>query len=189
MTPADRNKPSILSEDEIGILKSVETASDHLISPLQDLEDNLKVGINYYIIPLFAFANAGVDFEGMSLANLFGGVGLAVMLGLFIGKFVGVFSVSWAFIKLGVIQMPRHGTWKAFASVCMVCGIGFTVSMFIANLSYPNHPDLLNDAKLGILVGSVISALVGCLMLHLTLPSEAELARIQQEELEGECGI
>lgn len=189
VTPADRNKPSILSEDEIGILKSVETASDHLISPLQDLEDNLKVGINYYIIPLFAFANAGVDFEGMSLANLFGGVGLAVMLGLFIGKFVGVFSVSWAFIKLGVIQMPRHGTWKAFASVCMVCGIGFTVSMFIANLSYPNHPDLLNDAKLGILVGSVISALVGCLMLHLTLPSEAELARIQQEELEGECGI
>ena len=189
VTPADRNKPSILSEEEIGILNSIETASDHLISPLQDMEDNLKVGINYYVIPLFAFANAGVDFEGMSLANLFGGVGLAVMLGLFIGKFVGVFSVSWTFIKLGVIQMPRHGTWKAFASVCMVCGIGFTVSMFIANLSYPNHPDLLNDAKLGILVGSVISALVGCLMLHLTLPSEAELARIQQEELEGECGI
>ncbi|MBP5381011.1 MAG: Na+/H+ antiporter NhaA [Bacteroidaceae bacterium] len=182
VTSADRNKPSILSEDEIGILNSIETASDRLISPLQDMEDNLRIGINYYIIPLFAFANAGVDFEGMSLANLFGGVGLAVMLGLFIGKFVGVFSASWVFIKLGIIQMPRHGTWKSFASVCMVCGIGFTVSMFIANLSYPCHPDLLNDAKLGILAGSIVSALVGCLMLHLTLPSEEELVRLRQED-------
>ena len=83
----DRNKPALLNEDDISLLKSVESASDHLISPLQDLEDMLKHPINYFIIPLFAFANAGVDFTGMSIDNLFTGVGLAVFLGLLVGKF------------------------------------------------------------------------------------------------------
>jgi NhaA family Na+:H+ antiporter len=134
------------------------------------------VPVNYYILPLFAFANAGVCFEGMSLENLFSGVGLAVFLGLLIGKFLGVLSFTWAFIRLRVIQMPQGATWPAFASVCMLCGIGFTVSMFMANLSYnsADHLMLLNDAKLGILCGSVASALVGCLMLHFTLPKAEE---------------
>ena len=173
---ADRNKPVILDEEGISTLKRIESASDHLISPLQDIEDILKVPVNYYILPLFAFANAGVCFEGMSLSNLFSGVGLAVFMGLLIGKFLGVLSFTWAFIKLRVIQMPKGGTWPAFASVCMLCGIGFTVSMFMANLSYnsPDHLLLLNDAKLGILCGSVASAFVGCIMLHFTLPKAEE---------------
>ncbi len=182
--PSERNKPVILSEDEMVVLRGIETASDRLVSPLQDMEDNLKLPVNYVIIPLFAFANAGINFEGMSLMNLFSGVGLAVFLGLFIGKFCGVFSFTWLFIKLKVIQMPKHATWKAFASVCMICGIGFTVSMFMAALSYPSaaHADLLKDAKLGILCGSVISAVVGCLLLNLTLPSERELQQYRAEE-------
>lgn len=172
-TLADRNKPVVLSDDEIHMLKSVESASDHLISPLQDLEDALKRPINYFVIPLFAFANAGVNFEGMSIASLFSGVGLAVFLGLLIGKFTGVFSATWLFIKLRVIQKPEGATWASFASVCMVCGIGFTVSMFMAGLSYPaEHADLLNDAKLGILMGTIASAVVGSLMLNVTLPKE-----------------
>lgn len=173
---ADRNKPVILGEEDISTLKRIESASDQLISPLQDIEDILKVPVNYYILPLFAFANAGVCFEGMSLENLFSGVGLAVFLGLLVGKFLGVLSFTWAFIRLRVIQMPQGATWPAFASVCMLCGIGFTVSMFMANLSYNSagHLMLLNDAKLGILCGSVASALVGCLMLHFTLPKAEE---------------
>ena len=173
---ADRNKPVILGEEDISTLKRIESASDQLISPLQDIEDILKVPVNYYILPLFAFANAGVCFEGMSLENLFSGVGLAVFLGLLVGKFLGVLSFTWAFIRLHVIQMPQGATWPAFASVCMLCGIGFTVSMFMANLSYnsADHLMLLNDAKLGILCGSVASALVGCLMLHFTLPKAEE---------------
>ena len=173
---ADRNKPVILGEEDISTLKRIESASDQLISPLQDIEDILKVPVNYYILPLFAFANAGVCFEGMSLENLFSGVGLAVFLGLLVGKFLGVLSFTWAFIRLRVIQMPQGATWPAFASVCMLCGIGFTVSMFMANLSYnsADHLMLLNDAKLGILCGSVASALVGCLMLHFTLPKAEE---------------
>lgn len=170
---ADRNKPTILSDDEVSMLKSVESASDRLISPLQDMEDILKVPVNFYIIPIFAFANAGVDLAGMTAQNLLSGVGLAVFMGLLIGKFMGVFSFTWLFIKMRVIQMPKGGTWPAFASVCMLCGIGFTVSMFMANLSYlPGHPILLDDAKLGILGGSIASAVVGCIMLHFTLPRE-----------------
>lgn len=172
-TIADRNKPVVLSDDEIHMLKSVESASDHLISPLQDLEDSLKNPINYFVIPLFAFANAGVNLAGMSIASLFSGVGLAVFLGLLVGKFVGVFSATWLFIKLHVIQKPEGATWASFASVCMICGIGFTVSMFMAGLSYPaEHADLLNDAKLGILMGTIASAVVGSLMLNVTLPKE-----------------
>lgn len=174
VTWADRNKPVVLSDEEIAMLKSVESASDHLVSPLQDMEDILKLPVNYQIIPLFAFANAGVNFEGMSLMSLFSGVGLAVFLGLLIGKFCGVFSFSWIGIKLGIMQMPENANWKSFASICMLCGIGFTVSMFMAALSYPgaDHADYLNDAKLGILCGTIASAIVGCLMLNQFLPKE-----------------
>ena len=130
--------------------------------------------VNYHIIPLFAFANAGVNLEGMSLMNLFSGVGLAVFLGLLIGKFCGVLSFSWLGIKFGLMQMPENTNWKSFASVCMLCGIGFTVSMFMAALSYSSaeHADLLNDAKLGILCGTICSAIIGCFMLHKFLPEE-----------------
>ena len=173
VTRADRNKPAILSEDEISLLKSVESASDHLISPLQDMEDVLKLPVNYQIIPLFAFANAGVNLAGMSAMNLFSGVGLAVFLGLLAGKFCGVFSFTWLGVKLGIIQMPQYATWKSFSGICMLCGIGFTVSMFMAALSYPStHVDLLNDAKLGILCGTLASAVIGCLMLNHFLPKE-----------------
>ncbi len=188
VSEADRNKPAILSEEDIANLKGIERASDRLISPLQDIEDTLKVPINYYIIPLFAFANAGVDFTGMSMMNLFSGVGLAVFLGLFIGKFCGVFSFTWIFVKLGIIQRPKNSTWKSMAGLCMICGIGFTVSMFMATLSYPGpeHAMFLNDAKLGILSGSIISALVGCFLLNLTLPSEAQMMAMAEEEQTAE---
>ena len=97
------------------------------------------------------------------------------MLGLVVGKFVGVFSFSWLAIRLGFVSLPSGATWKAFASVCVVCGIGFTVSMFIADLSYAglgaHGAAMLGQAKLGVLIGSALSALLGCLMLHKTLPT------------------
>lgn len=173
----DKRKAMVLGKDEIQLLRHIEKASDNLISPLQDIEDQLAMPINYVVIPLFAFANAGVDFEGMSLMSLFHGVALGVFLGLLIGKFLGVLSFSWLSIRLGVCQMPAGANWRSFASVCMICGIGFTVSMFIAALSYPTHlgaeaSEMLNEAKLGILCGTVASALVGSFMLHFTLPKE-----------------
>lgn len=166
----------VLTNQDIHTLKSIESAADKMISPLQDLEDNLSFLINYIVIPLFAFANAGIDLSGMSVGGLFSGVGLAVMIGLVVGKFVGVLSFSWIAIKLKLVALPAETTWKAFASVCIVCGIGFTVSMFIADLSYAGlgatGQDLLNQAKLGVLCGSVVSAVLGCILLNKTLPSE-----------------
>lgn len=179
VTAKDRKTPTLLSEDDIQDLRAIEAASDHLISTLQDMEDVLRNPINYFIIPLFAFANAGVCFDGMSMMNLFEGVGLGVFAGLLIGKFIGVFSASWISIKLKMVQMPENTTWGALAGVAALCGIGFTVSMFMATLSYPvtlsgaesdiMH-NLLNDAKLGILCGTIASALFGSLILNKTLP-------------------
>ena len=172
----DRHNTIVLTHDQIPTLKSIESAADKMISPLQDLEDNLHGLINFFIIPLFAFANAGIDMSQMSFGSLFSGVGLAVMIGLVVGKFLGVFSFSWIAIKLKIVQLPAHTTWKAFASVCVVCGIGFTVSMFIADLSYAGlgteGASLLAQAKLGVLVGSVVSAVLGCILLGKTLPKE-----------------
>ena len=170
----EQHNTIVLTNEQIHTLKSIESAADKMISPLQDLEDNLHGLINYFIIPLFAFANAGICLAGMSFASLFSGVGLAVMLGLVAGKFIGVFSFSWIAVKLNIVQLPANTTWKAFASVCVVCGIGFTVSMFIADLSYAalgaDGAALLSQAKLGVLIGSVVSAILGVFLLGRTLP-------------------
>ena len=173
VTEADRKKPMVLSKEEIHSLRRIESASDNLISPLQDIEDSLYYPINFGVIPIFAFANAGVAFGGLT----FGNVALGVMLGLLLGKFLGVMSFSWLSMKCGLCQMPAGGNWKSFASVSMICGIGFTVSMFIAELSFrgagAEAAVYLDEAKLGILAGTIASALIGCIMLHLTLPKDA----------------
>ena len=166
----------VLTNEEVHTLKSIESAADKMISPLQDLEDNLHFPINFIVIPLFAFANAGINLSQMSFGDLFSGVGLAVMVGLVLGKFLGVFSFSWLAVRMKVVSLPAGADWKSFASVCVVCGIGFTVSMFIADLSYAGlgaeGAALLNQAKLGVLCGSVVSAVLGCLLLNKTLPAE-----------------
>lgn len=170
----EQHNAVVLTNEQIHTLKSIESAADKMISPLQDLEDNLHFLINYLVIPLFAFANAGIDLSGMSLGSLFSGVSLSVIIGLVLGKFLGVFSFSWLAVRMKIVALPAGATWKALASVCVVCGIGFTVSMFIADLSYAGlgaqGVALLNEAKLGVLCGSVISALLGCWLLNRNLP-------------------
>ena len=171
----EQHNTIVLTNEQVHTLKSIESAADKMISPLQDLEDNLHFPISYIVIPLFAFANAGIDLAGMSFGALFSGVSLAVMLGLVLGKFIGVFSFSWLAVRLKLVSLPAGTTWKAFASVCVICGIGFTVSMFIADLSYAGIEGgeaLLGQAKLGVLTGSVLAAVLGCLLLNKTLPKE-----------------
>ena len=179
VTAHDKRTPHMLTQTDIQDLRAIESASDHLISTLQDTEDVLRNPISILIIPIFAFANAGVCFEGMSADNLFQGVGLGVFLGLVIGKFSGVMLACWLSIKARIVQLPDGATWPSLAGIAMLCGIGFTVSMFMAELSYPldfegQSPEtmrlLLNDAKLGILCGTITSALLGLLILHWTLP-------------------
>ncbi|MBR4312799.1 MAG: Na+/H+ antiporter NhaA [Bacteroidaceae bacterium] len=173
----DLHNTIVLTNEQIHTLKSIESAADKMISPLQDLEDNLHTLINYVVIPLFAFANAGIDLSQMSPSSIFSGVSLAVMLGLIVGKFVGVFSFSWVAIRMKIVSLPTGASWQSFASVCVVCGIGFTVSMFIADLSYAglgaDAALQLGQAKLGVLLGSVISALLGSILLNKALPKQA----------------
>lgn len=170
-----KHNTAILTNEEIHKLKSIESAADKLISPLQEFEDSLHHLIGYFVIPLFAFANVGIDLSEMSIGSLYSGIGLSVIIGLVAGKFIGVLSFSWIAIKLGVVQLPQGSNWKAFASVCMLCGIGLTVSIFIADLSYAGSScgtALLDQAKLGILCGSLVSAIIGCILLDRYLPKE-----------------
>lgn len=172
----EQHNAVVLTNEQIHTLKSIESAADKMISPLQDLEDSLHFMINYIVIPLFAFANAGIDLSGMSVGSLFSGVSMAVIIGLVLGKFLGVFSFSWLAVRMKFVSLPDGTDWKAFASVCVICGIGFTVSMFIADLSYSGLGEagttLLNEAKLGVLCASVLSAVLGCLLLNRNLPNE-----------------
>ncbi|MDE5923915.1 MAG: Na+/H+ antiporter NhaA, partial [Muribaculaceae bacterium] len=156
---------TILERQQMDWLKRIESASDKVISPLQDLEDSLHPLVNYFILPLFAFANAGIFFGGMTPADAISGVSLAIICGLVLGKFLGIFSFSWLFIKAKIVPMPEGGNWPRMAAVAMLGGIGFTVSIFIATLSFPEGSKLLNDAKLGILLGSIIAGILGYFML------------------------
>ena len=166
-------KLSILNKEQMNWLKQIESASDKVISPLQELEDTLHPIVNFFIVPVFAFANAGIFLLDMDPVSVFEGISLAVILGLVIGKFVGIFLFSWITVKLKLAPMPAHSNWHIMSSVSMLGGIGFTVSLFIATLSFGDsaeHIGLLNHAKLGIVVGSVLAGLIGFIWLHKTLP-------------------
>lgn len=172
------NSRTILNKDQMNWLKEIESDSDKVISPLQDMEDSLHPLVNYIIIPLFAFANAGIYFGDMSLDQLFHGIAPAIIVGLVAGKFIGIFAASALCILLKWAPMPRGASWLSLASVAMLGGIGFTVSLFIANLSFSGPgahlAELLNDSKLGILVGSLLAGILGWVALHFSLPKEPQ---------------
>lgn len=171
------NSRTILDKNQMNLLKQIETASDKVISPLQDMEDTLHPFVNYIIVPLFAFANAGIFFGGMEISQLYSGIAPAIILSLVVGKFVGIFLFSWLTIICRLAPMPEGGNWSRMASVSMLGGIGFTVSLFIANLSFGANASmaiLLNDAKLGILVASILAGILGWLLLHFSLPKEPQ---------------
>lgn len=171
------NRRTILTHEQMDWLKQIESASDKVISPLQELEDSLHPVVNYFIIPLFAFANAGIFLLDLDPATIFEGVSLAVICGLVAGKFIGIFTFSWLTIKLHLAPMPEHSNWRMLAAVSLLGGIGFTVSLFIANLSFGQMgvegAYLLDHAKLGIVVGSLLAGILGYFALHHTLPAVA----------------
>ncbi len=159
----------VLTNEQIARLKQVERASDRVISPLQSLEDNLRGSVNYVILPLFAFANAGVVFGAAE--TLVGHVTFAVAIGLLLGKFIGIYLFTWLTIKLRITSMPEGMNWHNLAGVCLLGGIGFTVSLFIANLSFAgDHPELLNQAKFGVICGTITSGIIGYTVLNFILP-------------------
>lgn len=134
---------------------------------LDKLIHDLHPIIAYGILPLFAFANSGVSFEGLSLSSVLDPIPLGIIMGLFLGKQLGVFVFSWVVIRLGISKLPSCVNWMQLYGVSLLCGVGFTMSLFIGSLAYDqgglNHA--VND-KLGILLGSVASGIIGYLVLR-----------------------
>jgi NhaA family Na+:H+ antiporter len=139
-------------------------------SPLRELEHDLHPPVAYGILPLFAFANAGVPLQGVSLASLFAPVPLGIAAGLFLGKQLGVFGASWLAVKLRLAALPAGVNWAQLYGVAVLCGIGFTMSLFIGSLAFEHSgQEHAGAVRLGILLGSLLSALGGYVLLRLTL--------------------
>ena len=162
----------VLTNNQVHYLGRIEAAADHVISPLQDMEDNLHDTVNYIIMPLFAFANAGVVFTAGGI-HLFEGISLSIFSGLVFGKMVGIFLFTWLAIKLRVARIPSGMKWSSLGGLSMLGGVGFTVALFLAGLSYPAGSFMLNDAKMGIIAGSVVAGLGGYLWLKYSLKKPA----------------
>lgn len=140
-------------------------------SPLRRLEDDLHPAVAFAILPIFAFANAGVSLEGVTLATLTNPVPLGIALGLFVGKQIGVFGFTWLAITVGWARRPEGVSWSQLYGVSVLCGIGFTMSLFIGSLAFEqgNTAHAVDD-RLGILMGSLISAVVGYAVLRWVAP-------------------
>ncbi|ENM5882376.1 Na+/H+ antiporter NhaA [Vibrio metoecus] len=140
-------------------------------SPLKHLEHALHPYVAFGILPLFAFANAGISLQGVSLAGLTSMLPLGVALGLCLGKPIGIFSFSWAAVKLGVAKLPEGINFRHIFAVSVLCGIGFTMSIFISSLAFGQVNEAYDTyARLGILMGSTMAALLGYALLRLSLP-------------------
>jgi len=142
-------------------------------SPLRELEHDLHQVVAFGVLPMFAFVNAGIDLSGVGLADLMHEVPLGIAAGLFIGKQVGIFLLCFIAIKLGFARLPDGANWGGLYGVSILCGVGFTMSLFVGSLAFENtvlDPELVFDERLGIILGSVLSGIMGYVVLHLTLP-------------------
>ena len=145
-------------------------------SLLRRLEHGLHPWIAFGILPLFAFANAGVSFKGVGLYNFIEPVKLGISMGLFVGKQIGVFGMIWLAIRTGLAPMPPGTTWSQLYGVSLLCGVGFTMSLFIGSLAF-EHSSFEAPIRLGVLTGSLLSGLCGYLLLRLApLPAPARAA-------------
>ncbi|MEZ9329338.1 Na+/H+ antiporter NhaA [Vibrio breoganii] len=144
-------------------------------SPLKHLEHALHPWSSFMILPIFAFANAGVSLEGISFSTLGSALPMGIALGLLIGKPLGIFSFSWLAVKAGVAKLPAGIDFRHIFAVSVLCGIGFTMSMFIASLAFTGaNADFNTHARLGILMGSTLAAVIGYFLLSVSLPKKAE---------------
>lgn len=143
-------------------------------SPLKDMEQDLHAAVIFFILPIFAFANAGIAFNGIGAGHLLHSVPLGISLGLFIGKQVGIFGLCWLTIKLRLATLPTGMNWASLYGTAALCGIGFTMSLFIGSLAFESSGyDMVFDERLGILLGSLASGILGYLVLNASLPKSA----------------
>lgn len=148
----------------LGLLMPTEDKNSN--NPSVKMENLIHPVVLYVVLPLFAFANSGVMIDKFSPQIITNDVTLSIILGLFFGKQLGIFSITWATIKLGFATLPKGTNFKQFYGVSIICGIGFTMSLFIGELAFVGHSEYINHIKIGVLVGSFVSAIVGALSLR-----------------------
>jgi NhaA family Na+:H+ antiporter len=151
-------------------LRPAPGAPDSLESPLHRLEHRLQPWVAYLIVPVFGFANAGVSFAGLDASVLTEPVPLGIALGLFVGKQVGIAGAGWAAVRLGWASLPADASWRQFYGVAILCGIGFTMSLFIGGLAFGEGGHLGDAVKIGVLSGSLLSTLAGFALLRTGAP-------------------
>lgn len=167
-------------------LEKTPGAPDSATSPLHRLEHALHPWVAFAIVPLFGFANAGVDIGGLTAEQIFAPLPLGIALGLFLGKQIGIFGSVWLAVKLGIAGKLRGATWLQIYGVAVLCGIGFTMSLFIGGLAFPGKPLLVEEAKIGILMGSLLAALTGYAVLRFA-PLHPRHHEVETES-DGEIG-
>lgn len=140
-------------------------------SPLHKLEHALHPWSAFLIVPLFGFANAGISLDGFGLESLLEPLPFGIAAGLFFGKQLGIFSLIWGAVKLGIAQRPRGSTWLQVYGLSVLCGIGFTMSLFIGMLAFASSPALIEEAKLGVIAGSLLSGVLGYIILRFAPPA------------------
>lgn len=144
-------------------------APDAEDSPLHRLEHALVKPVAFFIVPIFGFANAGVSLQGTSVAALLSPLPLGIASGLFLGKQIGIFASVWVSVKLGIASRPTRASWLQVYGVALLCGIGFTMSLFIGGLAFTG-PEQGDAVKVGVLMGSILSAIMGYLILRFAAP-------------------
>ncbi|MGB5062862.1 MAG: Na+/H+ antiporter NhaA [Candidatus Competibacter sp.] len=146
------------------------------VSPLKSMENDLHSVVAFFVLPVFAFANAGISFSGMSVEQVFHGVPIGITLGLFFGKQIGIFGLCWLSIKLKIANLPTGTSWLNLYGTAVLCGIGFTMSLFVGSLAFEETGvNLLFDERLGIILGSLLSGLVGYIILRFSLSSNKSM--------------
>jgi NhaA family Na+:H+ antiporter len=148
-------------ETQRKMMKKLKVSVDNLDSPLQKLEDKLYPFVNYLVLPVFALANAGVNLgQGNGTISSMSPVFWGIAAGLVIGKPIGITLLSWLSVRFGIAQLPSGIMWMQIWAMSCLAGIGFTMSLFITNLAF-SDPLLIHQAKLAIIIGSILSAFLG----------------------------
>jgi NhaA family Na+:H+ antiporter len=143
-------------------------------SPLIKLEHSLQAPVAFFILPFFAFCNAGLTFNEIGVEQLTHSIPLGIALGLFVGKQLGVFAFCWLSIQLRLAERPSDMSWTSLYGVAVLCGIGFTMSLFIGSLAFQETGlNRVVDERLGIIMGSLLSGIVGYLILRASLAKRA----------------
>ena len=181
----DANRNAIaqfLSKEQLVAISDIEDSSDKVQPPLQRLENMLHPHVAFLIMPIFALANAGVSLQPENGVSLFSPLSINILIGLVLGKVIGIVLFTWLSVRLGLADLPENSKWAHFVGLGFMGGIGFTMSLFIANLAFGGQPDQIVPAKLGILLGSAISGILGLTILYLTLDKRKAQKLTEHEE-------